>query len=293
MRWRVLLASAALSLAPLVARADDAEAIEAMRRGVAAFGRGDAEEALREYETAKQAAPLANAPYRYAAEALVALRRYRDAVDNLEGYLAKKPDVSDAEEVRLEIARIRAEHFPARARIESNVVGAEVLVDGDSRGAISTLEVAPGKHIIDLRASGHEQASRVVTLVGDQETTLTFVLSPIHTPDPPEEPSGMPWRTVGWGIAGVGAATLVTSIVVDLAVLGPKVTAYRDAADRGDPAARGLRDDARSLQTLTLAGYVASGVLLVGGITLVLVAPGGRRVTVSASAGGAVAIARF
>jgi tetratricopeptide (TPR) repeat protein len=272
----------------------------AMRRGVAAFGRGDAEEALREYEAAKLAAPLANAPYRYAAEALVALGRYREAVENLEAYLAKKSDVSDASDVALEIARIRAERFPARARIASNVAGAEVVVDGESRGVVSTLETTPGKHVVELRASGHEPASRVVTLVSDQETSLSFALPVIGAsngePPPVVERPGA-WPTVGWVIAGVGAATLVTSAVIDAGVLGPKVSDYRSAADRGDPAARSLRDDARTLQTVTLVGYVASGVLIAGGIALVILAPRGSRVTVaptvSASATGIVAISHF
>src|SRR3954454_18426042 len=100
-------AALAIALASGNAAADDDEALAAMRRGVAAFGRGDAEEALREYESAKRAAPVANMPYRYAAEALVSLHRYRDAVESLEGYLAKKPDVGDADEVRAQIARLR------------------------------------------------------------------------------------------------------------------------------------------------------------------------------------------
>src|SRR3954470_18417041 len=96
----------AIALASGKAAADDDEALAAMRRGVAASGRGDAEEALREYEAAKRAAPLANMPYRYAAETLLSIGRYREAVENLEAYLAKRPDVGDAQDVRVLIARV-------------------------------------------------------------------------------------------------------------------------------------------------------------------------------------------
>jgi tetratricopeptide (TPR) repeat protein len=263
------------------ARADDDEdARLAMRRGVAAFGRGDAEQAIIEYESAKRLAPAANAPYRYAAEALASLGRWPEAVTNLEGYLAKNPAVSDASEVRERIAKIRAEHFAAHARIVADAPDAVMTVDGEAKGPPAVIDLAPGKHRIEVTAPGRIAAAQDVTLIGDREATFVFALT--TDPGPPQVPvvppterprDAGPWQTIGWASAGVGVATLVTTFIVDAAVLGPKLSDYRDAADRGDVGARALHDDASSLRSGVVVGYVVGIVLTLAGTGLVLLAP--------------------
>ena len=89
---RSALAFALLLVAHPIAAADENSARDAVRRGMAAFARGDAQAALLEYEAAKQLAPDANAPYLFAAEALAALGRWPDVVANLEEYLRKNPN---------------------------------------------------------------------------------------------------------------------------------------------------------------------------------------------------------
>jgi tetratricopeptide (TPR) repeat protein len=271
------------------ARADDEEeARAAMRRGVAAFGRGEAEAALGEYETAKRLAPRANAPYRYAAEALLSLGRYEQAVQNLEAYLAKSPGVSDASEVKEKIAKIKAEHYPAKLRVKTETPDATVRVDDEPKGPPGTIELPPGKHRVEVRAPGHLAATQDVTLVGEQEKEVVFTLEPQPPERPPAEPppyrmpveppeSRSPWRTVGWIGVGVGAATIVTSAVLDVAVLGPKIGDYRAAADREDVRARDLHDEASSLRTGVLVGYVAGAVVAAGGAALVVLAPSSSR----------------
>jgi tetratricopeptide (TPR) repeat protein len=92
----------------------EGEAKAAMKRGMAAFARRDAEAALAEYKKAQKLVPDANLPHRYAAEALVELERYEEAVQEYETYLRIKPDVSDAAEVQK-----RMDH--ARARIDGMI----------------------------------------------------------------------------------------------------------------------------------------------------------------------------
>ena len=286
----------ALASHAMHARADDEdEARAAMRRGVAAFGRGEAEVALTEYETAKRLAPLANAPYRYAAEALISLGRWQEAVTNLTAYLAKNPNVSDANEVRERIAKIRAEHFQAHLRVTANVDDATVAVDGEPKGTIGWLDLGPGDHRVEVSAPGRRTAMQQVALQGDRETTLVFTLldEPSPAPPPPESapPAAgtFPWRTVGWIGVGVGAATLVTTLVIDTAVLGPKISDYRSASDRADPDARSLRDEAKSLQTGVLVGYTAGAVLAVVGAGFALLAPPVTRTTLQPMIGPGVA----
>jgi tetratricopeptide (TPR) repeat protein len=261
---------------------DDEGARAAMRRGVAAFGRGDAEQALAEYEAAKRLVPHANAPYLYAAEALVVLERYPEAVENLERYLAKNPGVSDGDDVRGRIARIKAQHFPGRLRIVANSADAVVLVDGEPRGSVRQLELKPGKHRVELRATAHEPLTQEIDVVGDREATLVFTFadertgeSPVMVPPQPTFPHTVasPWRTVGWVVTGAGATALVVSFIVDAAALGPKIADYRAAADRRDPAARTLHDDVGSLRGDIIAGYVTGGILTAAGLGIVLFGP--------------------
>jgi tetratricopeptide (TPR) repeat protein len=265
---------------------DEDDARAAMRRGVAAFGRGEAEVALVEYDTAKRLVPDANAPYRYAAEALGSLGRWPEAVTNLETYLAKNPGVRDAAEVRERITKIRAEHFPGRLRVLADADGATVIVDGEPKGPVGVLDLAAGRHRVEVAAPGTKTAVQEVTVIGDRDSTVELTLvvepppldpgAPVAAPSPSPDrlpPAVSPWRTVGWVTAGVGVATLLTTTIVDAAVLGPKVSDYRSAADHGDTTARGLRDDAQGLQTGVVVGYVVGSVLALGGLAVAVFAP--------------------
>src|SRR5262249_35124854 len=156
------------------------------------------------------------------------------------------PGVSDAEDVRKRIARIRAEHYPARVRIVANVQDAAVVIDGEDKGAALALELAPGKHRVDVRGAGRDTAPQAGALAGDEDTPLRVTLGEtrvdVATPPPPPPPrANGTWRTMGWIAGATGVAVLGVSLVVDLAALGPKISDYRDAADRGDPSARALR----------------------------------------------------
>lgn len=263
------------------AHADDEEAARAaMLRGVAAFGRGQAEAALAEYEAAKKLAPNANAPYRYAAQALVGLGRHSEAVENLEAYLKKNASVSDAQEVRDKIAKIKADFYPARVEVVADAPDAIVRVDGAARGAPGKMELEPGKHRIEVRAPGRAMSAQDVTLIGDRDATFTFALQPEEAPSiapavmpPAPRYEATPWPTIGWIGVGVGGALVVTGLVLDLAVLGPKVDEYDTAAAKGDPNARDLRDSASGLQTAALVTYIAGGVIAAGGAAVLLFAP--------------------
>jgi tetratricopeptide (TPR) repeat protein len=267
-----------------LAGADESDARAAMRRGLDAFERGDAEAALAEYTAAKRLAPAANAPYFYAAQALVRLERWREAVQEYETYLSKYPTVSDASEVRKRIAQIRSEHFPGRVRIVPSVAGGTVTVDGADRGAPGTFELPPGPHRIEVRAPAHEAVAQTVVVVADTEIAAPFNLPRAQAADgapardkPAEEPADNaqgPLRTAGWITAGVGAATFLTTLVLDAAVLGPKIEDYGAAADAGRvDEARALHDDASGLRTGLFVGYSVGAVLAVGGVLVGLLAP--------------------
>jgi tetratricopeptide (TPR) repeat protein len=256
---------------PVQATLDEARA--AMRRGASALEEGDGEAALAEYETAKRLAPQANAPWFFAGEALERLGRFREAVASFEGYLAKDPTVSDAAKVQARIDRIRAEHFPGRLLVIAAAPGAEVAVDGGPAAVPGLLELAPGKHRLAASAPAYAPATREVDVVGDRDATITFVLQPTsRDPEPPRRDddaprSAFPWRTAGWATAGVGAAGFVTMLVLDSAVLRPKIDDYRNQPTKQ------RFDSATSLQEGILVGYIVSSVVVAAGIAVGLFAP--------------------
>ncbi len=79
-----------------------------------------------------------------------------------------------------------------------------------------------------------------------------------------------PWRTVGWVTAGVGLAGVVVGGVFGVKAIADKNGAHCDSSNACDP---GGLSDANSAATISTIGVVAGGVLLVGGVALVLLAP--------------------
>ncbi len=271
-------------LASHSARADDEQAAaEAMRRGVAAYAQGDATAALAAYEEAKRLAPAANVPFLYAAEALLHLQRYPEAVASLEQYLAKNPGVSDAADVKARIAQLRREQFPGHIRIESSVPATRVTIDGAPRAEAlpSIIDLPPGKHTVVWVSDGYRSESRDIVVVGDTQSTEGATLTANPPPPPPDPPrthdegaKQTPLvRTIGFVAAGAGSATLATAFVLDLTALKQKTDDFNRARNAGDPSAVGLQGDARGLRTGVAATYIVGGVLAAGGITLVLLSP--------------------
>lgn len=266
--------------------ADEARA--AMRRGAALLERGDAAGALAEYETAKRLVPAANAPWFFAAEALTRLERWAEVVENLEAYLARDPNVSDAEQVRARVTRVRHDHFPAHVHLDIRTTdqreaSPSVTVDGviAALPANGVIDLAPGRHTIAVAAPTYESTSKELDLIGDQTTTLIINLTHVAKAPPPdrvvvqESPSrDVPWKSIGLVTAGVGAAGLIVAGILDATALRSTLDDYDRAAARGD--VRGAADDlssARSMQTGLLVTYIVSSVVLIGGATLFMLAP--------------------
>jgi hypothetical protein len=210
------------------------------------------------------------------------LQRYPEAVENLETYLAKKPDVSNASAVREEIARIKHDHFPGRVHVSANVQNAHISIDGTERGATPLdLSLTPGPHTVRFTADGYDGSVVDIAVVGDADLAVTGTLSQIQVkppivdaPPPTAAPlSPFPWKTVGYVTAGVGVAALGTAFVLDMTALKDKTDQFKTERDAGRSDAVQLKSDTLSLRTGVIATYVAGGVLAAGGIALVLFMP--------------------
>jgi tetratricopeptide (TPR) repeat protein len=272
----VLLVHALVLAAPVVSAQSDApsteqKAREAMERGVALFGRGEAEAALREYALAKTHAPLANVPYLYAAEALIALGRYREAVTELEGYIAKNPKVSDRADVEARIKTLRREHFPGRVRFEwtKPVVG-EVSVTIDNVPVVppQVLELAAGTHRLHITGAGVEPEDRTISVVGEEERAELLVAKARAR----SSPAATLWPTVGWAGIGTGAVVFATGFVLDLTLLKTRADAA-DAAWKSGVNVEAARQSANAARAGVLITYGVGIVLAAAGTLVLLFAP--------------------
>jgi tetratricopeptide (TPR) repeat protein len=264
-----------LTVRPVFAQADasaEQRAREAMERGVALYGRGEAEAALREYSLAKTHAPLANVPYLYSAEALIALRRYRDAVTELEGYIAKNPNVSDRADVEARIRTLRREHFPGRVHFEwanASAQGREVSVLVDEVPVLppQVLELSAGAHRLRIRGADLEPEDRTLMVLGEQERTERLGARLVSRPA-----ERTVWPTVGWIGLGGGGAVFATAFVLDVTLL----KARADAADFAWRSGVGIADASQAANTArtgVLITYGAGVAFAAAGALVLLLAP--------------------
>jgi tetratricopeptide (TPR) repeat protein len=262
------------------------EAQLSMQRGIALFGRGDAEGALREYESAKILAPAANIPYLYAAEAQTKLGHPALAIENLETYLAKNPQVSDADEARARIKALRAELpgslrvviFPPSAKVDA-VVDRSVRLENER-----LLMLKPGVHSLSVRAAGFERYEQDVTIEASKAhelvislTTLIQDSAPRLVPETParvsKPSSSSGWLWTGGTLLGAGAVGFAGSILVDAEALRKSFDRLDDATNRGDPQLASFQSDTRSLRTGLQVAYVASAVIALSGLAVILLRP--------------------
>lgn len=266
---------------------EEAEAREAMQRGIVLFGRGDAEGALREYEKAMRLVPTANLPYRYAAEAKLSLGRVREAVADLRIYLEKNPQVSDATVVSARIAELEARASRGDLAISATVAGATASVDHEPKVSLPhTMALTAGDHVVIVERAGHVTVEQKVRVTAGTHDTLVVSLVPVaERPAPtPEAPVRTAWPVVGITALALGGATILVGGLVDVTALGAKRDELARAADTGDPRLVDIQDEARSLRTGVQVTYTVGLVTAVAGAAIWLFAPHTTRPSGTATA---------
>jgi tetratricopeptide (TPR) repeat protein len=271
MRWRIFLVWFAFAgLAHATPEEDEARA--AMRRGLAAFARRDAETALVEYKKAIALVPDANLPHRYAAEALTELERYEDAIAEYEKYLAIKPDVSDANDVRARIETVRRK-ISGSVALTSSPGGADVFVDdGPTRAGvtpIAKLELRRGPHKIVVKLAGRKDVVLTPTVKGGETLALACDFAePSASQLLREEPRSRP--VIGWIFLGAGATVLATSAILDATVLSSAYDDWNNKRKAGDPGALDKKHEVTTLQIAIGSGYIVGAVAAIVGGTILL-----------------------
>ncbi|MBN1772830.1 MAG: PEGA domain-containing protein [Deltaproteobacteria bacterium] len=173
----------------------------------------------------------------------------------LDGYGPAQRMLPVASGDRLEVSfTLIAEERVGGLRVEANVPGAEVVIDGDLMGAVPFRGVLQeGNHEVEVRAAGYEAQIQTVAIATGDERIVTVSLSEPWGTDPM-------WF---WSMVGLtGAATVAT------VALG--TTVHLRNADY-DPAASDAQSRYDEGQGLMIGADVALGVAAAAAVaTLVL-----------------------
>jgi hypothetical protein len=178
----------------------------------------------------------------------------------------------------------------------ADLVDVAVSVDGAPLTAKldgQAVPMNPGPHAFHFElADGTRLDQQALVREGEKNQSIAVVLKPpepapsasaAHAPAPSEgkaaaspdaaEGAG-PWKTVGWITGAAGAAGLVVGTVFGFVAIGDKNGAHCDANNFCDG---GALSSAHGAATVSDVAFVAGGVLLAGGLTLVLLSPSGGR----------------
>jgi hypothetical protein len=137
----------------------------------------------------------------------------RAAVDIWTRLLADELGELSAEQ-RAQVEALVEEVRPLIGTLHLRIQGpprASLRIDGESSGEVErddtrALMLDPGRHVLTLRAPGHETAERTVVLNRGEDTPLTLALEPLDTG------GGVftsPWFWTAVGVVVVGALTAV------------------------------------------------------------------------------------
>jgi tetratricopeptide (TPR) repeat protein len=212
-----------------------------------------------------------------------ALRSYRE-------YLRLDPGARDRATVETSIKNLEArlrERGVQQVSIFSTPAGATVILDGKSAGQTPwTGEIAPGRHVAVLRATGYPDIAKEFVLLAERSMDLDVALAlgasgsaaialagkppeatkPADVPPPVEPPKP---RVAPWTIAtlGVGVAGLATALGLEVARANAASSAQANVTQIGYQSAldnmTSLQTGARVMVGVGAAVTVAGGVLLV------------------------------
>lgn len=301
-------AHADLPSAEARAEARRSEAKGRFEQGVTAFREHRYPDAVRAFLEADALAPSAALSFNIALaferldNGSSALRWYRD-------YLRREPRAANGAQVKARVSELAAQ-LAARGVQQLSVLsspeGATVFIDQRAVGSTPvTIELPPGPHHIELRASGYRDQSRDIDLEPPTPLDVAFQLipGPAATTAPSDtranrpaahanpEPEAPRFGSAPWLVLGAGGASLAAALAFEVARRSAE-SAAESAPQREYPehfdAMRGRQTVAR-----VLAG--AGAVLLTGGgVLLLLNSPrkAAPRLAVSCTPGGCGATAR-
>ncbi len=275
---RALVAIACLTLVPSIAAAQDARAL--LDEGISLREEGRDADALARFERAyeAEASPEALAQIALAEQAL---GRFASAEAHLQAALTGEPDRF----VRRYHELLEQALSEIRARLGTLTLtgaeGATVTVAGEARGQLplaEPLRVTAGTVHVEAELEGHRPFARDVEVPAEGEATLAIDLERIPAPEPePLDPEPTPVADAGWpwtmtaGVITAGTGVVALAIAAGLMAAREDHAQARLSCSDADPACRDHFYAAVDFETASVAMFVAGGVLLAGGATLLTI----------------------
>jgi hypothetical protein len=169
-------------------------------------------------------------------------------------------------EARALIGSLRVIVSPPTARISvDGKIVTERMHDPDAReGSVAEVRVKTGRHDVEVDAPGFVTQKRNVDVAGKTEMDVRITLAKNPTAEPSSDVDTR--RIVGFGLAGLGGATLITGIVCGFQAK----TLADDYADRSKPGSfqnPEVRSDGVTYRTLA---DVMFGVAVVSGAAAIV-----------------------
>ena len=195
---------------------------------------------------------------------------------------------------------------PEGEALANDKSGVEIFVNGESVGTTlvgTPLERDPGSYRIRAQMPDAQPVEQVVNLAAGDNPHVTIRLTVVPKPQPIAEPASSSRKTIGYVVAGVGAASLIGSGITFLLRQG----ALSDLEDgcpqyETQPCPEKLRSTVDQGQLMSTLSPILLGVGVVGvgaGVALIVTAPSkteaaaSKRLTVSAGLGRVDATWRF
>lgn len=290
-------AVALLAVTPPIAE-PSAEQVELYAQANAAFDAGDYDTAIARLDEAIALGPL-NVLHLSKARSLQKLGRCVEARDQIE-LVFVAPQVGEPDPAAVSargeryLEELRGE-CPGRLRTSCADPETLVRIGDDPPVKCEGLEIEHAAGTVELVATrGTAQQVVEATVTAFETTVVTISLEPTAELPPPDRQAPEPGRGMilaGQVTLGVGAAGLLSAVLVD-AVLGPRrIDAFDRAREQGDDDALARQRSARAAQAGAIAAYTLGGAAAITGA--VLWAVGARRgkasrvsASVRASGGG-------
>jgi hypothetical protein len=255
------------------------DARELFRRGEAAYSAGNYELAIREWNNAYSVDPRPRIQFN-----LSQAYERMGQLENAMGALKKFLDSGDPDDPMYSDANARLSALQARLAQTGVVVvggheGGKILVDDKEWGRTprpDKISVAPGSHVLVVQWTGRPEFRTNVQVPAGQTVEVSLPADagapavsdqPVAKVDTSEGMSPIVWYSVGGALAAAGVGAIVYGAVrsgdaVDCAKPNSS-GAYSGGTYCPDP------DAADSASTQSMLGFVAGGVLVVGGGVLI------------------------
>jgi hypothetical protein len=178
-------------------------------RGLALAKNGELEAAAAEFEDAYRASPHYSVLYNLG-QAYASVGKPIDAVVALEQFLREGGDRVNAQR-RTDVERLLKSQRDrvARAELQVEPAGAEVLVDGKPSGTApldSAIELGAGTHVFAARKDGHVPAALSIELLPKETKRIVLRLEPESAEPPPPAWSSVGQLSVACDVPGVSVS---------------------------------------------------------------------------------------